>query len=105
MTLRTYPLGKVWGGTLVYTNDYRDQLMQAFATYQSSGQLDTKSALLAYLGINNNTAYVTLMYLDAVERPAAFKPFYDIPSVFDSTRIRDNFSAVISEEVDRVVPR
>ncbi|KAF2473017.1 bifunctional solanapyrone synthase [Lindgomyces ingoldianus] len=105
VTLRTYPLSKAWGGTLVYTNEYRDQLMEALTIYQHSGQLDTKSALLAYLGINNNTAYVSLVYLDAVRRPQAFKPFYDIPSVVDTTRFYDKFGDILAEQVDRVVPR
>lgn len=108
VTLKTYPLGKVWGGTIVYTGEFRDQLMQAFAIYQKSGQLDQKSAVLSYLGINNATAYVSLMYLDAVERPTAFEPFYNISGatvVADTTSIRDSFSSVFDEDINRVVPR
>lgn len=104
-TMRTYPLGKVWGGALVYTNDYRDDLMRAFATYQKEGQLDRKSALLSYMGISNNTIYVILAYLDEVEKPAAFKPFYDIPSTFDGTSMHNNLTDLMSQDVDRVVPR
>jgi hypothetical protein len=82
--------------------------MQAFATYQKSGQLDQKSAVLSYLAINNATAYVSMMYLDAVERPAAFDPFYNISGatvVADTTSIRDSFSSVFDEDINRVVPR
>lgn len=92
VTLKTYPLGKVWGGTIIYSNDYRDQLMRAFATYQVSGQLDIKSALIAYLAVTNDTAFVTLYYLDAVERPEAFEPFYAIPALQDTTKIHGRFS-------------
>jgi hypothetical protein len=79
--------------------------MQAFAAYQRSGQLDRDSALLSYMGINNNTIYVTLVYLNAVERPAAFEAFYGIPSIYDGTRIHDNFTDLINEQIDLVVPR
>ena len=81
--------------------------MRAFATYQASGQLDTKSALIAYLAITNNTAFVTLYYLDATERPEAFKPFYDIPALQDTTRIHDRFSDIMLGGFDltRLVPR
>jgi hypothetical protein len=79
--------------------------MRAFATYQQSGQLDTKSALLSYMGITNNINYVLLVYLDEIERPTAFKPFFDIPIIFDGAHMHDNFTDLISEQVDRVVPR
>jgi hypothetical protein len=108
VTLKTYPLGKVWGGTIVYTGEFRDELMQAFATYQKIGQLDKRSAVLSYLAINNATAYVSLMYLDAVERPTAFEPFYNISKatvIADTTSIRDSFSSVFDEDINRVVPR
>lgn len=103
--MKTYPLGRIWGGALVYTSDRRDDVMQAVAAYQYSGQLDRRSAILSYMGINNNTLYVILAYMDAVERPAAFEPFYQIPNIFDGTRIRENLTELITEDVDRVVPR
>lgn len=103
--MKTYALGKVWGGALVYTNEHRDDVMRAMATYQESGQLDRHSALLSYMGINNNTLYVILAYMNGVEKPAAFEPFYQIPNIFDGTRMRDNLTDLISEDIDRVVPR
>ncbi|OAL43510.1 bifunctional solanapyrone synthase [Pyrenochaeta sp. DS3sAY3a] len=108
VTLKTYPLGKVWGGTIVYYGEFRDQLMEAFATYQQSGQLDKKSAVLSYLAINNATAYVSLAYLEPVDRPEVFAPFYNISGamiVADTTAIRDSFSSLFSEDINRVVPR
>ncbi|KAF2180129.1 bifunctional solanapyrone synthase [Zopfia rhizophila CBS 207.26] len=105
ITLATYPVGKVWGGTLVYTNDQRDALMRAFSTHQRQGQLDTNSALLSYMGITNNTIYVNLVYLDGVDHPKSFQPFYDIPKIADTTAIHDNFTDLIKAGVDLVVPR
>jgi hypothetical protein len=108
VTLKTHPLGKVWGGTIVYYGEFRDELMKAFATYQQHGQLDQKSAILSYLAINNATAYVSLAYMDAVERPSVFAPFYNISGatiVADTTAIRDSYSSLFEQDIDRVVPR
>lgn len=105
VTMKTFPLEKVWGGALVFTNDHRDDIMRAFSTYQDSGQHDAKSAVLPYMGLNNDTTYVILVYLDEVEKPEAFRPFYDIPSIYDGTRVYDNYMDLISEEINLVVPR
>ena len=105
VTMKTFPLEKVWGGALVFTNDHRDDIMRAFSAYQNSGQLDGKSAVLPYMGLNNDTTYILLAYLDAVERPKAFQPFYDLPAIFDGTQIYDNYMDLISGTIDFVVPR
>lgn len=105
VTMRTFPLEKVWGGALVFTNDDRDDILRALSTYQNSGQLDAKSAVLLYMGLNNDTTYIILVYLDEVEKPEAFQPFYDIPSIYDGTRVYDSFMDLISEDLNLVVPR
>lgn len=106
VTLCTYPLGKIWGGPLIYTNDQRDAVMRALHSYQKSGQLDTNSAVLPYLFINNNTIQLTLVYLrETSQRPAAFQPFYDIPMISDLTKTYDKFSDLVRSPVNLVVPR
>jgi hypothetical protein len=107
VTLKTYSLGKVWGGTILFTGEFRDELMQAFANYQKIGQHDQNSAVLSYLAINKATEYASLMYLDVVERPAAFEPFYisGATVVADTTSIRDSFSSVFNEDFNQVVLR
>ncbi|KAK7186866.1 hypothetical protein DPSP01_007050 [Paraphaeosphaeria sporulosa] len=105
VTMRTFPLEKVWGGALVFTNDHRDDIMRALSTYQNSGQLDAMSAVLPYMGLNNDTTYIILVYLDEVEKPEAFRPFYDIPSIYDGTRVYDSLMDLISEDLNLVVPR
>lgn len=65
--------------------------MAAMAQYQAEGQLDTNSAILPYVAVNNDTILSTFVYLDAVEKPAAFAPFYNIPNTSDSTQIFDSF--------------
>ncbi|ROT40790.1 oxidase/Diels-Alderase [Sodiomyces alkalinus F11] len=88
---RTYPMGKVWGGTVVYSGAYAEDFMAAMADYQQVGQLDTKSGILPYLAVTNDTILSTFVYFDDVVRPAAFAPFYEIPSIFDGTQVYDSF--------------
>jgi hypothetical protein len=107
MTLRTYSAGRVWGGTLIYNSNpsFQDDLMSAFATYQEVGQLDTKSALITDMGINNDTLILTLVYFGSVERPAAFRPFFEIPARLDLTRLHNNFTDLVNQQANQVVPR
>ncbi|KAF7538399.1 hypothetical protein G7054_g2974 [Neopestalotiopsis clavispora] len=88
---QTYPLGKVWGGVVLYSANYSKDFMAAMADYQTSGQLDTNSAILPYLAVNNDTILSTMVYLDEVKQPEAFAPFYAIPNLTDTTQIYDSF--------------
>ncbi|OAG11455.1 FAD-binding domain-containing protein [Paraphaeosphaeria sporulosa] len=106
VTLKAFPQGKVWGGVIFYSIEYLDQIMAAIAEYQAVGQLDPRSAILPYVAFNNfNSIFISFSYLDAVERPEVFNNFYRIPSLLDDTKIHNNFSASISEVVDKVYPR
>ncbi|KAF2197572.1 bifunctional solanapyrone synthase [Delitschia confertaspora ATCC 74209] len=107
MTLKTYPVGKVWGGQVIYNNTlYQDDLMRACAEYQKNGQSDKDTAMLTYLVTSNKTVFATYVHMGGKERPEAFKPFFDIPVLVDSTKLYDNFTALINDNVvDTVVPR
>jgi len=79
--------------------------MGAIAEYQRVGQLDRKSALLTYLAINNDTIFLNLAYLEAVDRPAAFSPFYNLTSLVDTTKMSDSFLDLINSTIPLNVPR
>lgn len=89
-------MGKVWGGIILYDGDQQDNIMRAFAEYQSTGQLDRKSALMSYVGVNNKTIVLVLAYLDEVERPAAFNAFYNITSLQDTTGTKNSFTELVN---------
>lgn len=105
VTMKTYPLGQVWGGTVAYNNTYLESLMKAFAIYQSEGQLDTKSAVIANMVLNQNILLLTLVYLGPVERPAAFQPFYDIPALSDQAQLQNNFRDLVGPPLAVQLPR
>ncbi|KAK6950570.1 hypothetical protein Daesc_008898 [Daldinia eschscholtzii] len=102
---RTYPMGKVWGGLVQFPGNSSKQFMAAMAEYQAKGQFDTKSAILPYVGINNDTIIATFVYLDGVVRPDAFKPFFEIPTTADFTQVFDNFYQLANVDIPYAVPR
>ena len=95
MTLKTYPIEQVWGGTIIYNSSYSDRYMSAIASYQAVGQLDTKSAIITYLVPADNEIILTLVYLSPTTRPSCFQPFYDIPATMDGTQLWQNFTSLI----------
>ncbi|KAI2785053.1 oxidase/Diels-Alderase [Daldinia loculata] len=102
---RTYPMGKIWGGLVQFPGNSSKQFMAAMAEYQAKGQLDTKSAILPYIGINNDTILATFVYLDGVVRPDAFKPFFEIPVIADYTQVFDSFYQFAQVDLPYAVPR
>jgi hypothetical protein len=83
-----------------------DQVIAVIAEYQIVGQLDPKSAILPYVAVNNfNAIFISFVYLDAVDRPEEFGPFYAIPVSSDNTKIHDNSNSAIAELIDKVYPR
>ncbi|KAI5804957.1 hypothetical protein EDC01DRAFT_715774 [Geopyxis carbonaria] len=86
-TLRTLPMGRVWGGYRVYAYTQAPAIVAAMAAYQASGEADRKSAVCAQLVPTNATLFVTFLHTapsDAM--PAAFAAFRDIPALVDTTR-------------------
>lgn len=90
---------------MAYNNTYVESLMKAFAIYQSEGQLDTKSAVIANMVLNQNILLLTLVYLGPVERPAAFQPFYDIPALSDQAQLQNNFRDLVGPPLAVQLPR
>ncbi|KAJ3498514.1 hypothetical protein NLG97_g1069 [Lecanicillium saksenae] len=88
---RTYPMGKVWGGTVIYSGEQAKAFMGALADFQAKGQLDGKAAILPYLALTNDTIFATFAYLDPTVKPTAFDAFFKIPSVADLTKVHDSF--------------
>jgi hypothetical protein len=55
-TLKTHPIGKVWGGTLTYPEDKLEALINATAEYSTNGSLDEpKAIIVTQLYANNGT--------------------------------------------------
>ncbi|KAI1318723.1 bifunctional solanapyrone synthase [Xylariaceae sp. FL0255] len=105
ITQATYPIGKVWGGVVIYPGNASDMFMQALADYQAEGQLDVKSAMLPYIILNTDVIIQQFAYLDAVEKPSAFKDFYSLPTIEDQTQLWDSFADLVNAPTGYSLPR
>ncbi|ROV86748.1 hypothetical protein VMCG_10914 [Cytospora schulzeri] len=105
VTQQTYPLGNVWGGSMAFPANASKDFMSALVQFQREGQLDQKTAILPYMAPMNDTILVAFCYLDGVDHPSAFAPFYKLPILFDTTQVFDNFYELASLPLPVTVPR
>ena len=90
-TFKTIPLDKVWFESRLYTSDKNQRLLNALVTYQQKAINDTKADVIYQLSENASSpqSFVGFLYLDPIERPSIFSPFFEIPHF--STRINSTF--------------
>jgi hypothetical protein len=95
-TLRTYPLGAVWGGIRYYAPEQLPALISAFAEYQTGPQ-DPDASIMIQAPLTNSSfgILLNLAYARPVIDPPAFDAFKDIPVALDATSI-SRYSALIS---------
>lgn len=87
-TYNTIPVNEMWFESRLYTPDKNQQLLNALVTYQNMAVNDTKANIVFQLSENASSpqSFVGFLYLDPVERPPIFNPFYNVPH--HSTRIK-----------------
>ncbi|KAI1347633.1 putative FAD-binding oxidoreductase [Xylaria sp. FL0043] len=89
-TLSTYPIYDVWGGVKSYRSEDLPILIAALLKYQSSPSRSPYANLFIQ-GFQTNSSFgvnLELVYLKPEESPEAFAPFYSIPTIADTTRLR-----------------
>ena len=97
-TLKTYPIGLVWGGLRYYAADQFPALVSALAKYQSVPEKDPDANVMIQ-GPITNTSYgilLNLVYSRPVENPPAFEAFKDIPVLLDTTSVRTYANLIAS---------
>ncbi|KAI0058382.1 FAD dependent oxidoreductase, partial [Artomyces pyxidatus] len=75
-TLKSYPQTDVWGGVLIFAEEYAQAFSSAVVDY-TTGTKDTKAALIpsiTYLSANETTFLTALMFYDGLSPP---------PGIFD----------------------
>jgi len=77
--MRTHYSGPLYYEALLYPGDQYPALMKALIEYQSNGFKDTKSSIVSSFRAEGNL--VIFLHLDPIIRPAAFAPFYNLPSL------------------------
>ncbi|KAL8867990.1 MAG: hypothetical protein Q9174_005292 [Haloplaca sp. 1 TL-2023] len=105
-TLSTYPIHQVWGGVKVYTNNQLPELFSAMLQYQSAPDKDPYANVIFQAFTTNASvgAVLNMVYLKPEMSPAAFNPFYSIPTVNDTTKIQ-SLTEMISGQMVPPLPR
>jgi FAD/FMN-containing dehydrogenase len=81
----TYPIKDCWGGMLIFGTDQLPDVLQAYNEYQHTPDKDLHANLVLNVAVTNASVLVTLVYLQPVERPAAYAPFYKLTPAADLT--------------------
>jgi hypothetical protein len=78
--MKAVPMGKVWGGSRMYSNKHLPGLLKAFNDFTES-PVDPKAAIILTIEkMGGNIAPVLFLFYDGPEAPeGVFKQFEDIP--------------------------
>lgn len=89
-TLSTHPIHEVWGGVKIYSLNQTLDVLHAMSEYQSNPNKDPYANIFTQVFTTNSTIGVvlTLVYLKPTVAPPAFKPFYSIPTINDTTKLQ-----------------
>lgn len=105
-TVRTYPIGQVWGGIKFYTLDQLPDLFNAMLEYQTAENKDPYANLMLQAFPTNASigAILNMVYLKPEVNPPAFAPFNNISSVMDTTKLQ-SFTDFLSGQQVPDIPR
>lgn len=80
-TYKTLPIDRIWFESRLYTSDKNQQLLNALIIYQEMAANDTKANIVYQLSEDTASpqSFVGFIYLEPVELPSVFRPFYEIP--------------------------
>lgn len=79
-TYKTLPIDKMWFAARLYTADKNQQLLNALVAYQQLAANDNRANIVYQLSEDTAVpqSFVGFLYLDPVEYPSVFSPFYNI---------------------------
>jgi len=104
--ISTYPIHLVWGGFKFYSPDQLPALYAAMADYQAAPNKDPYANIMLQAFTTNATdgAVLDIVYLKPEANPAAFAPFYSIPTTSDTTQIQ-TFTEMMGAQFVPDIPR
>ncbi|KAK5988324.1 Prosolanapyrone-II oxidase-like protein [Cladobotryum mycophilum] len=81
-TYRTLPIDKMWFEARLFTAEKNQQLLDALVEYHKVASQDPKATITFSLSEDKSApkSFIGLTYMDPIEPPDVFAPFYDIPS-------------------------
>ncbi|KAL8718429.1 MAG: hypothetical protein Q9225_004428 [Loekoesia sp. 1 TL-2023] len=87
-TFSTFPQGRLWGGTLIYPLETKDQQLQAFYKYCSSPACDPNVSLIHSFGMSaeKGSGFVnSIVHIKPESEPTAIKPFTSLRPTYLNT--------------------
>ncbi|KAF1985896.1 FAD binding domain-containing protein [Aulographum hederae CBS 113979] len=98
-TMKTYPIGEIWGGTMVFGGDQTPKLLTAIRNF-TEHYLDPKAALIMtaekVLRGAVDIWVVFLFYDGPTPPPNVFKDFIDTPHVLNDCKSRSYYDLLAS---------
>jgi hypothetical protein len=93
-TLRTYPIGPVWGGDRSYAAADRVKVFEGFADFVENNHKDPKAAVI-FTAMRDAAPTVTFVYFGATPPPGAFGKLGDIKPSKDGAKTT-TYPAIVS---------
>lgn len=101
--LKTFPQGKLWGGSIYNPIDTLPAQIQAFVDFNNASSYDTNAAVInGYSFTSRIVSWIAvnlLVYTKHEVNPRVLRPFTDIKPQFGNTMRLTNLSDLTSEQV------
>jgi FAD/FMN-containing dehydrogenase len=98
--METFKSENLWGGIVTYPASSVDQHFKSFVNFGLDPNRDVNAALILFQGYSTatptNVVRAAFDYTKSVNRPDAYKEFYAVPNITDSTKIQP-MSAIAAE--------
>ncbi|KAL8723689.1 MAG: hypothetical protein Q9181_007230, partial [Wetmoreana brouardii] len=87
-SFRTFPQGRLWGGTLIYPIETKDQQLEAFYNYSTSPSCDPNVSLIHSFGMSaeRGSGFVnSIVHTKPESEPTVTKPFTSLKPTYLNT--------------------
>ncbi|KZT71943.1 FAD-binding domain-containing protein [Daedalea quercina L-15889] len=100
-TYQTYPQGLIWGGQLIISGEYADQVNAATANF-SNNVTDPKAAVITTYDYEESAFLISIiLFYDApTQPPGIFDEFLAIPTISYDVSTMDYLDLVLTEDVE-----
>ncbi|PVH97244.1 FAD-binding domain-containing protein [Periconia macrospinosa] len=87
-TIKTYPIGKVWGGSRVYAGDKQDEIFAALHRFIPYGHQEPKAAIIIsdVIAVGKTSIILVFYFYDGPEPPST-GPFADFLKIIPTTTL------------------
>ncbi len=99
---RTFPQGRLWGGTLIHPVETEDQQLQAFYNFAGDPSYDPNASLIHSFGMSaeRGSGFVnSIVYIKPHSQPEVIKPFTSLETTYLKT-LRELSLTELTQEQD-----